>query len=188
MINTAIHYACNEQITRYLIDAIPLDRRAELIWCCNNDGRTVFHTACYFSWVDTVRYICSLFDTKRLQELVVHPDKYGATALHCVRNEEIASLPADQKAELISTPNVDGVTLLQSACEHGWTDCVRYILSLLDKHVCRKLIFQQNILGATALHHAANEKIARMLLDHVPKDEQIKLLGTTDRKGRNILG
>ena len=116
-------------MTRYLIDAIPLARRAELIWCCNNDGRTVFHTACYFSWVDTVRYICSLFDTKRLQELVVHPDKYGATALHCVRNEEIASLllqiiPADQKAELISTPNVDGVTLIQSACEHGWTDCV----------------------------------------------------------------
>ena len=48
-------------------------------------------------------------------------------------------------------------------------------------------IFQQNILGATALHHAANEKIARTLLDRVPKEEHIKLLGTTDKKGRNIL-
>lgn len=187
-----IHYACNEEMTRYLIDVVPYSQRAQLIQRYNDHGRTVLHTASYLSWVNTIKYICTLFDIESLQALILKPDIYGGTSLHCVGNEEIARIliqyiQAEKRADVIASPNRDGVTLLQTACEHGWTDCLSFIFDALGKGKSTELIFQQNILGATALHHAANELIAKAILDTIPKEAMQKLLMVQDKNGKNVL-
>ncbi len=162
---TALHFAARSgsiESVKFLLSISPKSQRRQAVCMQTRSGHIVLHYAAMSGNLDLVKYILSVWpESEHLQAICMKNGRQG--------------------------------TVLHDAATSGNSDLIAFLLSLSQRSEHVQVMSSQDDRGMTVLHYAAlsarhrSEEAIRVILNHCPKSELLKVVCIQDGEHNNTL-
>ena len=189
---SVLHHAGDRDVADLLLSKLAKEQQCEALLAEDREGLTPLHTACKDGRHDVLQYFLTLKLIEVDRWFTRNVEEVG-TALHCAADQTTARLilqavPKEYRSDFIEFHNKHTETALHLACDKGLSDIAFYLLAeASDKD---KLLFTlsvkpegQNECSGSALHYAANIKIAKLLVNAVSFQKRREFVELPNQSG-----